>query len=455
MRRLLVLVLSACCLGAVLAAAGGSPAGAGSALPVGTGAFVPVAPVRAVDTRRGDGTKVAANVAEVADLTAVGVPDDAVAVALNVTVTEPDADGYVALGPAGIGVPFVSNLNFVVGETTANAAVVAAANGEVQYLSSTSTHVVLDVFGYWAPIVGPTTAGRFTPVGPTRVLDTRDVGTMVGPSGRAVSVASAGVPADATAVAVTLTATAGTAPGYLTAWGSGAAPFVSNVNFGTGQDIANFAIVPLDGANGINVLAAEPTHLVVDVSGYFTGPSAGSSITGAFVSRSPVRTLDTRDGTGRLAPEDTANCSDFATWDEANELFWTYKTFGDPYQLDSGDDDDIPCESLPGNPGTAVPLTDANARVPEDGIVHTLDSRAAGSATAYVMNLTVADPADGGFITAFPAGGARPWASNVNPNHAGHIRPGLAIVGAGTGDQISIYTSTRAHLVADSAGWFI
>jgi hypothetical protein len=453
MRRVFGLLVIGCCIATSLAVRS-SVAGAGNSLPVGTGTFVPLAPARALDTRL-DGGKVTAEVARVADLTGVGVPTDAAAVALNVTVTEPATDGYLALGPAGIGVPFVSNLNFVAGETTANAAVVAASNGQVQYLSSTATHVVIDVFGYWDPISVPTAPGRFTPVGPVRVLDTRDDNTVVGPAGRTVSVAGAGVPAGAIAVAVTLTATASTAPGYLTAWGAGSAPWVSNVNYDTGQNVANFAIVPLDGAGNISVLAASSTHLVVDVSGYFTGPLAGASITGAFVARTPARALDTRDGTGRRAPEDTANCADFATWDEANEQFWTYKTLGDPYMLDSPDNDDIPCESLPGNPGQPVPLTDANARVPAEGVIHTLDSRAAGSATAYVMNLTVADPAGGGFITAYPTGTARPWASNVNPTHPGHIRPGLAFVGVGTADQISIFTSGKAHLVADSAGWFI
>jgi hypothetical protein len=169
----------------------------------------------------------------------------------------------------------------------------------------------------------------------------------------------------------------------------------------------------------------------------------------------PDRVLDTRFGTGRLAPENTHDCANLATWTELNEIYWTYRPgFGDPYQLD-GNLDGEPCEDHPGFPGQAVPLSNIHARIPAGGIIHTLDPRAGGAARALVLNLTVTDSSSGGFITAYPTGTVRPWASNVNPSYAGHIRPGLAIVGTGTNDQVSLYTAMRTHLVADSAGWFI
>jgi putative cell wall-binding protein len=51
-----------------------------------------------------------------------------------------------------------------------------------------------------------------------------------------------------------------------------------------------------------------------------------------------------------LNPGDTKNCSDFATWQQANEWFRTYyPEYGDVANLDA-DGNQIPCESLPGAP---------------------------------------------------------------------------------------------------------
>ena len=44
------------------------------------------------------------------------------------------------------------------------------------------------------------------------------------------------------------------------------------------------------------------------------------------------------------------NCADFDTWAQANETFWTYKVFGDPYRLD-GNDNNIPGRSKAGSRG--------------------------------------------------------------------------------------------------------
>jgi hypothetical protein len=178
----------------------------GGERPAQAGVFVPLTPARALDTRL-LGAKSAANTPTIADLAAVGVPDDATAVALNLTVTEPEADGYITLASAGVGVPFVSNLNFRAGETTANFAVVVADAGQVQYLSTTPAHVILDVTGYWAPIDGPVSAGRFAALGPIRALDTRDGGGMVDGGGQADDGEALAVATDEAEDDVTVTAT--------------------------------------------------------------------------------------------------------------------------------------------------------------------------------------------------------------------------------------------------------
>src|SRR5207245_2703186 len=59
-----------------------------------------------------------------------GVPATGVAAAiLNVTVTQPTANGYLTVYPAGSGRPLASNLNFVAGQTVPNLVEVALGTG--------------------------------------------------------------------------------------------------------------------------------------------------------------------------------------------------------------------------------------------------------------------------------------------------------------------------------------
>jgi hypothetical protein len=57
--------------------------------------------------------------------------------------------------------------------------------------------------------------------------------------------------------------------GFLTLWPHGAVqPPVSTLNAGDGAITSNMAIVPTtDGS--ISAFASDPTHLVLDISGYF------------------------------------------------------------------------------------------------------------------------------------------------------------------------------------------
>ncbi len=72
----------------------------------------------------------------------------------------------------------------------------------------------------------------------------------------------------ALAVAVNLTVVEPDHAGYLTAWGSGPQPAVSNVNFGAGEIEANFAIVPVQDGT-IQLVASTDTDVVVDLFGQF------------------------------------------------------------------------------------------------------------------------------------------------------------------------------------------
>jgi hypothetical protein len=68
---------------------------------------------------------------------------------LNVTVTEPTADGYLSVFPSPPPPPLASNLNFVAGQTVPNLVVVPlGANGRIDFYNPYGmTHLVVDLFG--------------------------------------------------------------------------------------------------------------------------------------------------------------------------------------------------------------------------------------------------------------------------------------------------------------------
>ncbi len=68
---------------------------------------------------------------------------------------------------------------------------------------------------------------------------------------------------DAKAVFVNLTVTQQNAAGYLTAWGAGPMPDVSNLNYSV-KDICNTSWVPVVDGH-INVWSYSATHVIVDV----------------------------------------------------------------------------------------------------------------------------------------------------------------------------------------------
>ena len=85
---------------------------------------------------------------------ACGVPATARAVAFNVTVTGATAAGNLALFPGDAPPPLASTLNYAVGQTRANNAVVAVgAAGDIIVRcvqpGGGTAHVVLDVTGYF------------------------------------------------------------------------------------------------------------------------------------------------------------------------------------------------------------------------------------------------------------------------------------------------------------------
>ena len=111
----------------------------------------------------------------------------------------------------------------------------------------------------------------FTGLAPTRILDTR-LTNQRQQAGGIVRVATAGfVPPGTTAIAVNVTTTGTSEPGFLTAFPCGdAAPDTSTVNHDAGTDRGALAMVGLSATGDICVLTAAAGHVIVDLQGAFS-----------------------------------------------------------------------------------------------------------------------------------------------------------------------------------------
>ncbi len=185
--------------------AGDVTAGSAAAAPAGT--FTPVGPARIMDTRNGTGVAKGAVGADKTVSLQVegkgGVPDSGVTgIVMNVTAVGPTATGHVIVYPDGAPRPGTSSLNFPAGRTIANLVVIPVSDGKADFYNSAgSVNLLADVTGYFT---SSDTGSRFNPVGPERLMDTRDgTGGVTGPVGAGQTVSlpvtggASGIPATA------------------------------------------------------------------------------------------------------------------------------------------------------------------------------------------------------------------------------------------------------------------
>jgi hypothetical protein len=79
-----------------------------------------------------------------------GLPSNAAAYSLNTTAAPLGFLGYLSIWPTGSSQPVVSTLNAFKGQVVANAAIVPAGiGGAVNVFVSESSHVIIDVNGYF------------------------------------------------------------------------------------------------------------------------------------------------------------------------------------------------------------------------------------------------------------------------------------------------------------------
>ena len=247
--------------------------------------YEPIDPVRLLDTRSGDGLSgpFQANVPRTVQITTRGdIPSGAVAITGNLTVTGQTRGGYVSVTPLADATPTTSTINFPAGDTRANGLTIPLSpNGRVSAVykaSSGSTHLILDVTGYY---VAGTSGLRFFPLQPGRILYSRATtltlltGKFSSSSARTLPVGGHfGVPSDAQAATGNLTVTGQTRAGYVSITRTKTnSPTVSTINFPSGDTRPNGVTVPLDANDDIHLVykasAGSTTHLVLDVTGYF------------------------------------------------------------------------------------------------------------------------------------------------------------------------------------------
>jgi hypothetical protein len=366
--------------------------------PSALGTYTGVTPQRLVDTRQSvavaAGTSLAVGVTGQAGLPAT----DVAAVTLNLTATDPAGAGYLTAYPCGSPPPVASNVNYVAGQTVANAVTVAVGTGgAVCVFSFATSHVIVDVTGWYSAATGAY-GSRFAPVVPARLLDTR-AGTKI-PAGGTTSVpllGREGVPASGvTAATLNVTAADGEAPGYLTVFPCGGSPpLASTVNYGSNQVVPNAATVAIGAGGAVCVFSFAAAHVIVDVTGFSTDSPAvaGSRLR----PMAPLRVMDTRSG-----------------------LNGTRLQGGTVVSLPVG------------------PLLDQAAGQHAD-------------LTAVVLNATAANPALAGFVTAFPCGGPPPLASNLN-YLPGQVVPNQVTVGLGPAGNVCFTSLADVDLIVDVTG---
>ncbi len=244
--------------------------------------------------------------------------------------------------------------------------------------------------------------GRFVPVTPCRLADTRTSGwvgggALDGVSARSFAIAPSwcGIPATAQAYSLNVTAVPHGPLGYLTVWPDGMAqPVVSTLNSWQGNVVANAAIIAAGQDGAVSVFASDPTDVILDIDGYFDA-TAGDS----FYPVQPCRVADTRRQYGPL---------------------------GGP-ALSAGETRSIPMLSGP----CGLPA----------------------AATAYSMNATVVPTGYLGFLTTWAAGQPQPIASTLN-SWTGTVVANAALVPAGANGATSVYVTNPTDVILDTNGYF-
>lgn len=343
-----------------------------------------------------------------------GIPtSDVTAVSFNLTAVNPESAGFMTVWPCAKSKPTTSTLNFVAGQVVPNAVVApvdlaADPSGTVCISSTSNSHVIVDVNGWFSASSGLRTTN------PVRLFDTRDGqgGVPVAPVGNGGSggapltfkvtgvngVPGSGVSAVSLNLTVTRTSGAG-GSGFITAYPCSATPpLVSNLNFVTGQTIANAVVVPVSANGTVCFYVDGRADVIADLNGWFLTGSGFSPVT-------PTRMFDTRDGSGGVRVGLVGTKSSGSSTVELSVL------------------------GRYGLPATGV--------------------------DTIVMNVTVTGSPAGspsGFVTVYPCTSQPPLASNVN-FVAQQTVANSVLAKVSSRGTVCFYVDGSTHLLADVSGY--
>jgi hypothetical protein len=202
----------------------------------------------------------------------------------------------------------------------------------------------------------------------------------------------AGIPDDASSVALNVTAVSPADDGFLTAFPCDeTAPSTSNLNYRADVTVPNAVISRVSADGTVCIATSAATDVIVDISGYFPAASPLAPLP------NPQRVLDTRAGLG--APKARVGA-------------------GATLQFSVG--------GVRGTPADAA---------------------------AAVINVTAVNPDEAGFATVYPCGQPLPDTSSLNFG-AGQTTPNLVITRLGTGGTVCVKTTTALDLLADVTAYF-
>jgi subtilisin family serine protease len=257
--------------------------------------------------------------------------------------------------------------------------------------------------------VGP--AAKFTGLTPARLYDSRPDGVTADGDGAAegirlsgettpiVVAGRGGVPRNATAVVLNVTAVDTFDSGYVTVFPCGATvPTAANLNYVDNQTVPNAVVSGIAADGTVCIFTLTEMDLVVDVSGWF-GTGAG------YTGLTPARFLDTRAPAGGGV------------------------TF-DGQQLGIG--------QRPAGSVTEVVVRNRGA-VP-------------AGATAVVMNVAVINAGNAGFVSVYPCGNQLPDTANLN-FVLGQTVPNAVVSGIGANGNVCVFTSAPVDLAIDVSGY--
>jgi hypothetical protein len=421
----------------------------------GGGEFHPLPPARIFDSRPANpvndpapGAKPLSAATATFDIGLLGlggIPAEAanvLAVVVNITVTDPGANGYLeAYGKGARPAIPTSIINFAPGQTVPNVAIVRPGDAGALtiglYGLTGTANVVVDVFGWFSSSAYTVADGaRLIPTTPSRILDTRD-GTgrngapagAIGPKqtielqirgadGVSPAVTDA-VPAEDTVKGVLLnvvglTTEPGGAATYLSllpdAPAAGVDPTTSNLNLAPGVIKANLVFVPVGADGKIRIFNYQGlTQVVADVVGYMQVVTDTTSRKGRVVPlTSPYRTFDTRQtsfGGVALGPGQAED--------------WSYADF-------------------------AVSVSIGGA--------------AAGTQLGVIGNLTSAElkrqypnSIAQSYLTAYPSDATRPTSSNLNTIEGPPV-PNMAVLKYGANATVRVYNNAGyTHYIFDAS----